>query len=197
VPEHALWSPGRFTVRTVRDRRAGHTVDVRVEGVPVAEGDDEGLLRAPSGLVLAEAVLVPRTEDDPPVLTVDVFGVRQGEVRVGPASSSWRGSSLEADLLVDGATVALLQTCGRRAEEAIVVADGAELVRLDRFDHLRGTRGTVSSWDLTVDEIPDERLRAVAVTAILRLPKLQAVGAEDARRRQGRRHERHGRRVEA
>jgi hypothetical protein len=192
VPEHALWSPGRVTVRTVRDRRTGHAVDVRREGVPVAEGDDEGLFRAPTGLVLAEALVAPPEADGPPIVTVDVFGARQGEVRVLAASASWRGSTLTAELLVDDTAAARLVTCGRRAEEAVVLADGVELARLDRFDHLRGTRRTVSSWDLTVTTIPDDQLRAVTVAAILRLPKLPAWSAARARRRgaRGRRRRR-------
>ncbi|CAB4933313.1 unannotated protein [freshwater metagenome] len=190
---HELWSPGHLTVRTIRDRRLGHAVEVRRDGRLLAEGDDEGLVRATTGLVLAEAPFV--AADDVPVgprLLVDVFGVRQGEVVVRRAVEGWRRRALEADLTIDGAAVARLRTLGPLAEDAVVVADGAELARLARFDHLRGTRFVVSAWDLSVAEIEDERLRAVTVAAVLGLPRLRAAVA--ARERARRRAERRARR---
>ncbi|MDO9409452.1 hypothetical protein [Patulibacter sp.] len=188
---HELWSPGHLTVRTIRDRRLGHAVEVRRDGRPVAEGDAEGLLRATTGLVLAEAPFVADAASAPPGLLVDVFGVRQGEVLVRRAVESLRRRTLEADLAVGGAVVARLRTLGSQAEDAVVVADGVELARLARFDHLRGTRYVVSGWDLSVAEIEDERLRAVTVTAALGLPRLRAAVA--ARERAARRARRRGR----
>jgi hypothetical protein len=225
VREHARGWPGPLTLRTIRDRREGHVVVVDRDGVRVAEGDDEGAIRATSGLVLAEAPLA--AEDDvpswsaPPAplwsgprsdatdgrataagpfgsrsdlagdgahpgLVVDVFGERRGEVRVCAAYESWRRRALEADLLVDGRVVARLRTLGPWAEEAVVIAGGGEeLARLARFDHLRGVVRTVSAWDLAVEEIPDERLRALTVAAVLRLAKLRAAAAEPAEPRRG------------
>lgn len=116
-------------------------------------------------------------------LTVDVFGVRQGEVRVTAAVERLRGRSLRADLLVDGGVAARLRTLGPRAEEAIVVAGDRELARLARFDHLRGVRRTVSSWDFGFAEIADQRLKAVTVAALLRLPALRAAATGRDRRR--------------
>lgn len=206
--EHDVWSPGHLTVLATRIRRRReigqrrHEVEVRRGGVRLAEGDEQGLLRATNGLVLAEALLavevgalaarparlwsgdVDDGREHPPTapaehgplvhLTVDVFGVRQGEVRATAAVERLTGQSFRADLLVDGAVAARLRTLGRRAEEAVVVAGDRELARLARFDHLRGLGRTVSSWDLAVAEIEDPRLRAVTLAAVLRLPALRA-----------------------
>ncbi|MEV4421403.1 hypothetical protein AB0L40_15675 [Patulibacter sp. NPDC049589] len=180
--EHDLWSPGLLTVRTTRHRRDGHAAEVLRDGRRVAEVDDGGFVRATTGLVLAEAPLGPGTAHAA-VLAVEVFGVPRGEVRARSAADSWRRRRLDAELVVGGDVVALLRTTGRWGEEAVVVAGTAELATLARFDHLRGVRRTVSAWDLEVAEIPDERLRAVTIAALLRLGTLRAAAA--ARRPRG------------
>lgn len=202
VLEHGLWATGHRTVRTIRSRR-GHAVEVLDDGVPLADVDGDGIVRATDGLVLAEAPLfrgapptgargpaavrATRMRDVVPAvgLTVDVFGVRQGEVHVVAAVEGLRERALEAALLVDGVVVARLRTLGPRAEGAAVRAGGDELARLARFDHLRGVRRTVSSWDLSLAAVEDPRVRVLAVAALLRLPALRtaAAGRERARRR--------------
>lgn len=128
------------------------------------------------------AVRTTRMRDvDPAVgVTVDVFGVRQGEVHVVGAVEGLRERALEAELVVAGTVAARLRTLGPRAEEAVVRAGGDELARLARFDHLRGVRRTVSSWDLGLGVVDDPRVRVLAVVALLRLPALRATaGARD------------------
>lgn len=244
VLEHPLWSVGHRTVRTTRTRRE-HTVEVLHDGVPLAEVDADGIVRATDGLVLAEAPLfrvapppadqqaarparAPQSAglwvdevDDLPAprgaahrrpdgargtapaavrasrmrdvepavgVTVDVFGVRQGAVRVVGAVEGLRERALEAELLVDGDVAARLRTLGTQAEEAAVRAEHHELARLARYDHLRGVRRTVSSWDLELRSVPDPRVRVLAVVALLRLPALRsAAGARDGDGRRARR----------